>query len=183
MSAIEIILLSIGLGADAFSVAICVGVCWFGLAQVLRLSLNFGLFQFFMPLLGWYIGGLTTSLIGPFARYVAAGILAVIAIRMLLQVRRCEDEPVDEACDPTTGWSLIGLSIATSIDALGAGFGLGLVASNLFLVCLVIGLTATLMTVIGMVLSSRLSSIFGRRIEALGGIVLIILSIKIAFAG
>ena len=180
MSWLEIILLSVGLGLDAFSVAIGVGVCWCGPKQIFRLCFHFGLFQFFMPLIGWVLGGAAASIVGPLARYLAAIILAVIAVRMLLAVFGKKDKESEYECDPTRGWSLIALSIATSIDALGAGFGLGLVASNLFFVCVVIGLTAAAMTFIGMRLAGKLSAVFGSRIEALGGIVLLFLSVKIA---
>lgn len=183
MSLLEILMLSVALGADAFSVAIGVGVCWCGPPQILRLSLSFGLFQLVMPLIGWSIGGMAVSVIGPMARFVAAAILAVIAVRMLINVFRKDCDTVDDKCDPTMGWSLLALSVATSIDALGAGFGLGLVASNLLFVCLIIGITAAVMTVVGMLLSGRLSALFGQRIEAIGGIVLLVLSVKIALTG
>ena len=152
MNWLEILLLSIGLGMDAFSVAIGVGVCWSGARRIFRLSFHFGLFQFFMPLIGWILGGAAASAIGPVARYLAAVILAVIAIRMLWAVFG-KNEKEDDQCDPTKGWSLVALAMATSIDALGAGFGLGLVASNLFFVCIIIGITAALMTFFGMMLA------------------------------
>ncbi len=183
MSWLEILMLSVGLGADAFSVAIGIGVCWFGFHQVFRLSFHFGLFQFFMPLVGWLIGSAAASVVGPIARYIAAGVLAMIAVRMLYQVYKKNGDEVDENCDPTKGWSLVALSVATSIDALGAGFGLGLVAANLFLVCIIIGLTAAAMTVVGMFLAGRLSKLLGKPVEAIGGIVLVVLSIKIALGG
>lgn len=179
----EIFLLSVGLGADAFSVAIAVGVCWCGPRQIFRLAFHFGLFQFFMPLLGWAIGGAMTGFLGPISRWIAAAILAFISLRMLYNVFKNESDAPEAACDPTTGWSLIGLSLATSIDALGAGFGFGLMASGLLFACIIIGITAALMTIGGMLLAGRLSSIFGKRVEAVGAAVLMILAIKIAFGG
>jgi putative Mn2+ efflux pump MntP len=136
-----------------------------------------------MPIGGWLVGGVAASVVGPVARYLAAAILFVIAVRMILNVIRTKGEDVDSECDPTLGWSLIMLSIATSIDAFGAGIGLGLMEGNLFLVCVVIGITAALMTLAGMTFAGRLSAIFGKRIEALGGIVLLALSFKFAFIG
>ena len=183
MGALEILLLSVALGADAFSVAIGVGACWHGRRQIFRLSFHFGLFQFFMPLVGWLLGEWATGLVGPIGRFVAAAVLAAIAVRMLIHYARGKEKPIDERCDPTRSWSLVGLSLATSIDALGAGFGLGLIATNLLFVCVIIGATAMLMTVAGMVLSGKLSDLFGRRVEAIGGIVLMILAVKMALVG
>jgi manganese efflux pump family protein len=177
----EVLILAIGLGADAFSVAAGVGVCWYGRRQMFRLAFHFGLFQFFMPLIGWLLGGLATSFIGPLAKYVAAVILAFIGARMIYNVVVCDDDGVDAECDPTRGWSLIGLSVATSIDALGAGFGLGLISTGLLFACVVIGVVACVMTIVGMLMSKRLTLLFGRRIEAVGGAVLLFLAFKIGF--
>jgi putative Mn2+ efflux pump MntP len=80
--------------------------------------------------------------------------------------------------DPTRGWSLVGLSVATSIDALGAGFGFGLFRADLFRACMAIGLTALGMTWTGIRLGKVLGGRIGPFAEVLGGAVLILLGVR-----
>jgi len=181
MNLLDTLLLAVGLGMDAFSVALGIGVCWFGFHQVFRLSWHFGLFQFFMPLIGWVLGELATSYIGSAARFAAAAILVVIGGRMVYNVLKNGEEEIDPTCDPTKGWSLVALSLATSIDALGAGFGLGLLGTGLLVSCVIIGVVAALMTIAGMFLSKTVSALIGRKAEIVGGVVLLLLAGKIAF--
>jgi len=174
----EIILLSFGLGVDAFSVAIVVGSTIFGPRQIFRLSFHFGLFQFMMPLIGWQLGEAASTIIGNHHRWVAFIILIVIGGKMLKDAFSAQDDGL-QTIDRTRKWSLVFLSIATSIDALGAGFGLGPIARNFLAISAIIGITALIMTTIGMVLGNFLKRYVGKRMEAVGGAVLIFLGFRI----
>jgi putative Mn2+ efflux pump MntP len=81
--------------------------------------------------------------------------------------------------DPTRGWSLVLLSLATSIDALAVGVSFAMLRVDILAPVLVIGATACAFTVAGMILGSRLGALFGRRMEIAGGIVLIAIGAKI----
>ncbi|MBD3180918.1 manganese efflux pump [Candidatus Poribacteria bacterium] len=172
----EILLLAFILGIDAFSVALAVGACGNKRSQVFRLSLGFGSFQFMMPIVGWFLGKKVLSLIQGYDHWIAFGLLFIIGVKMIYEAVRHQPEKIK--CDRTAGLSLIGLSIATSIDALGAGIGMGILKTSLLYPCTIIGITAGLMTLTGMKLGGIMSSIVGERIEAVAGVVLIILSIK-----
>lgn len=177
MSLFEILLLALALGMDAFSVAVGVGLSASGKRQIFRLSWHFGFFQFAMPLLGWQAARTLASGIGTYGVWVGAGLLFGVGARMIreaLKRKREEANPVD----PTRGWSLVVLSTATSIDALAVGFGLGLVGGNLFLACVLIGLTAGSMTWIGMLLGRTLAARVGTFAEILGGVVLVLLAVR-----
>ena len=177
MPILEVFILAVGLGMDAFSVALGVGTGGAGLRRTLRLSWHFGLFQFFMPVLGWQAGRRLLSLISAWDHWVAFGILAVIGVHMLINAFRPEAERPKG--DPTRSWRLVLLSLATSIDAFGAGIGLGVLGSSLIQPCVVIGVVAALMTMAGVQLGGRVSRLLGQRAEALGGVVLIALAIKL----
>ena len=176
MSFWEILLLAFILGIDAFSVALAVGACGNKFSQVCRLSLGFGLFQFMMPIIGWVLGKKVISLVQGYDRWIAFGLLFIIGLKMIYEALRHHPEKVK--CDRTVGWSLISLSIATSIDALGAGIGMGILKTSLLYPCIIIGITAGLMTATGMKLGGLISSLVGERIEAVAGVILIILSIR-----
>jgi putative Mn2+ efflux pump MntP len=172
----EILILAFVLGIDAFSVALAVGSCGNNFRQTFRMSFHFGLFQFFMPIIGWLLGQNVVSLIQSYDHWVAFGLLFAIGAKMLYEAFHHKEEKTE--CDRTRGWSLVALSTATSIDALGAGVGMGILNTSLLYPCTVIGITAATMTLIGMKLGGVISNIIGSRMEALAGVVLILLSLK-----
>ncbi len=168
-------LLAIALGTDAFSVALAVGTCGVTRRRLFRLAFHFGLFQFLMPLLGWFLGDSVASLVQPAGKYLVAAFLTFIGVRMIRGAFRRETG-VGNRVDRTRGWSLVGFSVATSLDALGVGVGLGLLGIGILTPAVVIGLVAGTMTTAGMLLGGRLSQVFGQRAEALGGLVLLVLA-------
>jgi len=179
MSLITIFLLAAGLGVDAFSVAIGIGASnrkksW---APVLRLSLAFGLFQFVMPLIGWMAGSTVADLIRDFDHWIAFALLAVVGGKMIWE--GFEKESDEEKADQTRGWPLLLLSIATSIDALAVGFSFSLLKTPILFPAVIIGVVCFVMTAVGMVFGKGLAKIFGRKVEILGGLVLIAIGVKI----
>ena len=180
MSLWEILVLAFVLGIDAASVAMAIGACGCTFRQGCRLSFFFGLFQFIMPIIGWFLGKNVISLIQRFDHWVAFGLLFIIGAKMFYEAfsNKPEDQPER---DRTQGWNLIALSIATSIDALGAGVIMGIESMGFFYPSLIIGVTASVMTYIGIKLGNILSSVVGKRMEAIGGVVLIGLGIKMLF--
>ncbi len=174
---LEILSIAVALGCDAFAVGMGVGIRYCEPGQVFRLSFHFGLFQFLMPLVGWFLG---TRLAGPFQRWgpwVACALLVFLGGKMLYESFRSGERKA--GCgDPTRGVSLLMLSLATSMDALGVGFSLGVLGKTLLLPAVFIGVTAAVMTWAAMKLGSRLSALFGRGVEALGGVILILIGLK-----
>lgn len=180
MSLWEIIILAVILGIDAASVAMAIGACGCSFRQGCRLSFFFGFFQFIMPIIGWFLGKNVVSLVQNFDHWVAFGLLFIIGAKMLYEAFKHEKEDKPE-CDRTRGWSVIGLSIATSIDALGAGVGMGILKTSMIYPSTIIGVTAAIMTFAGVKLGNVLSAVIGKRMEAVGGVVLIGLGIKMLF--
>lgn len=176
----ETFALAVGLGMDAFSVAFGVGAGGVDLHGALRLSLGFGLFQAIMPFIGWNLGKHVISLISKYDHWVAFGLLFFIGAKMIYD-SFAESEPARKGIDRTRGWTLITLSIATSIDALGAGIGMGVLGAGIALPCLIIGAVAAAMTMAGVRMGYHMSSLFGRRMETVGGAVLIGLAFKMLF--
>jgi putative Mn2+ efflux pump MntP len=175
MISLELIAVAVALGCDAFSVAIGVGALGLTGRRIFRLAWHFGLFQFFMPLIGLVIGNYSAAILGTAGKWVAAVCLAVIGFNMLRGAFKTGDKSRRRG-DPTRGWSLVVLSFSTSVDALITGFSLGLMGVNILIACIVIGVTASLMTIIGMLIGAGAAYAIGRRAEAFGGIVLMLLA-------
>ena len=128
------------LAMDAFAVAavIAAGLKRITFRHIFRLAWHFGLFQAMMPIIGWFGGAAVSSLLTSFAYLIAAGLLAFIGIRMIWESVGHKEK--EKSFDPTRGWSLVGLSVATSIDALAVGISIGLMGISIWLPALIIGL-------------------------------------------
>jgi putative Mn2+ efflux pump MntP len=116
--------------------------------------------------------------IEPVDHWIAFGLLAFIGGKMVYEALKKQDEDA-EVCDPTKGWRLVMLSIATSIDALAVGLSLALLGVSIWYPALVIGIVAGVLTVVGMELGKRFGALLGRRMEIVGGIILIGIGVKI----
>lgn len=179
MDILLILLIAFSLAIDAFAVALGVG-SYFGKTsnrQKFRLSFHFGLFQFIMPLIGWLAGNEIINFISDYANWFAIIILCTIGIKMIKDSFGDYEEKVSK--DMTRGMSLINLSIATSIDALAIGFSIGIIGEKIVLPSIIIGIVAAAMTLLGIKLGETFSGKFGKKISILGGIILIIIAIKI----
>lgn len=186
----DIIAMAVGLGMDAMSVSAAIGVKWHGPRQKFRLAWHMGLFQFLMPIAGWLVGSELAGVIHGVGRYVAAALVAGIGAKMLYEaIRSAPDTTAEQAehaiekelhihsKDPTRGWSLVVLSVATSLDALVVGFSLGLrgEGGGIWLAAAIIGLVAAAMVLTGIVVGRRLGQRFGKRAEIVGAVILILL--------
>ena len=179
MDIVTLLLIAVGLSMDAFAVAIGIGVMFREptFRQIFRLSFHFGLFQALMPVIGWAAGLSVEKLIETYDHWIAFALLAIIGGKMIYESFH-EDEK-ELSCDPTKGMSLLLLSIATSIDALAVGFSLALLRVSIWFPSCVIGIVTLLITVTGMLLGKRLGALFGRRVSILGGVILLLIGIRI----
>ena len=174
----EIGLVAVSLGCDAFAVGMGVGARCGAPRQLFRLSFHFGLFQFLMPLAGWLLGRQFLVWTERFGPWIAFSLLFAIGIKMIYEGTGSRKEDA-ECADPTKGLSLVMLSIATSMDALGVGFSLGIIGQNLFFAAICIGITASAMTWLAMKLGNTLSKKFAQRMEILGGLILLIIAVNL----
>jgi putative Mn2+ efflux pump MntP len=172
--------IAVALAMDAFAVALGTGLTLPKLTgrHLFRFGFHFGLFQALMPMIGWAAGrGLRTT-IEAYDHWIAFVLLAVIGVRMCYGALTRADEESEQK-DPTRGWSLIMLSIATSIDALAVGLTLAMLGSPIFIPALVIGLICAILTIAGMYLGRKISKSWGPKVEFLGGLILLGIGIKI----
>jgi manganese efflux pump family protein len=183
MDLVSIFFVAVALAMDAFSVCVSCGIAIPrpGPGHYFRLAFSFGLFQFLMPVIGFFGGMYLERYIQSYDHWIAFGLLAFIGLKMIRESFSGEgvECPVDQRRDPTRGWSLLVLSVATSIDALAVGLSIGVLNRPIFLPSIIIGIVCAIISAIGVALGSRVGSIFGKRAEAVGGLVLIAIGIKI----
>lgn len=171
--------IAVGLAMDAFAVSIAVGLTLESVTprHVFRLAFHFGLFQFLMPIVGWLAGEQVAAYIGEYDHWAAFALLGYVGGKMLWEAGH--EKRARPNRDPTRGTTLILLSVATSIDALAVGLSMAFVGVTVWVPSVVIGIVAAAMTAIGISLSNRIGSRWGRWAEAAGGIVLILIGLRV----
>lgn len=177
---LEISLLAIALSMDAFAVSIGLGskenINHSGLA--LKAAVYFGIFQALMPLIG-YTGGIgVLGWVEHIAPIIAFSLLLLIGGKMIYEAFQ---EGIEEDIAAITHKMMMVLAIATSIDALAAGFTLTLIDFNPFLACLIIGLTTFILSWLGVFIGSKTGTWLENKAEFLGGVILIGIGFKILF--
>ncbi len=179
MSWIAVIGIACGLALDAFAVSIASGMAVRSLTsrRVFRLAFHFGLFQFFMPVVGWAAGQAVSGYIQAIDHWIAFGLLGFVGGKMLWEAWKRHGDT--ERGDPTRGMLLVTLSVATSIDALAVGLSLGVLGVSIWLPSVVIGVVCATLTAVGMWTGCRFGDRLGRWAEVAGAIVLLAIGTRI----
>lgn len=177
----ELILLALGLSMDAFAVAVCKGLAMKRATpgKICTVGVWFGVFQALMPLLGYLLGTVFDKYISAFDHWIAFVLLALIGINMIREAFSDGDE---EAGDSTSFGTMIVLAIATSIDALAVGITFAfLIESTGYLIFAIsaIGIVTFALSCLGVKLGNVFGVRYKSKAEIFGGIVLILLGLKI----
>jgi manganese efflux pump family protein len=182
MDYVSIILIAIGLSMDAFAVSMTSGCVMkkLRIRYALRISVFFGGFQALMPIIGWLAGSGLKTYIENFDHWIAFGILTVIGVKMILEASVLDKDDKEEkkpAYDNIL--LLLGLAIATSIDALAVGITFSLLNANIFVSAGIIGVITFVLSFLGVFFGCKFGGIFKKKVEILGGIVLVGIGLKI----
>lgn len=181
--------IAIALAMDAFAVSISISALLKNVQprQTFRLSFHFGLFQALMPVLGWYTGNFVGQWFLSYDHWIAFVILWAIGGKIMYQTI-FEKEEISEQIqegskrkDPTRGFSLIMLSVATSIDAYAVGLIFAFIGISIWFPSFWIGITAGFLTLLGMQIGGYVGKKFGKGMEIIGAILLFLIGIKILF--
>jgi putative Mn2+ efflux pump MntP len=179
MSLVTIIVIAVGLAMDAFAVAIVSGVAYKQLKvnNAFRIAVFFGGFQAFMPVVGWLCGLGARELLVSYDHWVAFGLLAAIGTKMIYESFRIRQ--TEQRSDPMSMLILLSLSVATSIDALAVGISLSFLDNSIATAAVVIGLVTFILSYLGVYIGKTVGHFFENKIEAVGGLVLIGIGVKI----
>ena len=180
MSFGSILLLAIGLAADAMAVSAARGLAMprIGARHVFLVAVFFGGFQAIMPCLGWLAGTRLGPLVEAWDHWIAFVLLAGIGGKMLWEAREEPSSDVSSDRDPFRLDVMLALAIATSIDAMAAGITLPMLGAPLALSAVTIGVTTAILSGIGLFAGRRFGAALGRSLDVAGGLVLIGLGLK-----
>ena len=184
MGLVEVVLIAIGLAMDAFAVSVCKGLAMtrVRLREALTVGLWFGGFQALMPAIGYFLGSRFASYIEAYDHWVAFGLLLIIGFNMIKESFEKDEDECDCKASSVAPRAMIMPAIATSIDALAVGVAFAVVEKD----GLGIGVCVAIIGVITLLISAagvKIGGIFGSRFkhyaERTGGIILILIGIKI----
>ena len=174
----ELIVLSLGLGMDAFAVSICKGLSMkkMNWKKALIIGLYFGVFQAVMPTIGFFLGTTFERFITNIDHWIAFILLVGIGINMIKEAFDEESENRNDNVDIKT---MLVLSIATSIDALAIGITFACLKMHILIPVITIGVTTFIISVIGVKIGNRFGDKYEKKAETMGGVILILLGTKI----
>ena len=173
----ELFIIAVGLSMDAFAVSICKGLSVHKVTpgHALTAGLYFGGFQALMPLIGYFLGTQFESLIQSVDHWIAFALLALIGINMVRE-SRSESEELNASFGPK---SMLPLAVATSIDALAVGVTFAFLQVQIAPAVTFIGVITFALSCLGVKLGNLFGAKYRARAELFGGIVLILMGVKI----
>ena len=176
---ISILIIAFALSMDAFAVSVSngIGMKMFHVKHALWIALHFGLFQAVMPIIGWLAGFGMKRLVEGMDHWIAFALLLVIGLKMIWESK--EIAPEKKNAGHVSNARLLFLSIATSMDALAVGFTLPLLNVSLIASPIIIGTITFAVSLLGVFAGNRFGHLLENKMEALGGIILILIGLKI----
>ena len=180
MGLIELFLIAVGLSMDAFAVSVCKGLamkrCTWSKAGIV--GLYFGGFQALMPLIGYILGVQFKDVITSVDHWIAFILLGIIGGNMIREaLGYCDEcEETDESLDVRT---MLGLAVATSIDALAVGVTFAFLQVNIVPAVSFIGVITFTLSVAGVKIGNVFGTKYQTKAEIIGGIILALMGCKI----
>lgn len=181
MNFVNILIIGIGLAADASAVISAKATSFKTNVKkkIIVLAISFAFFQALMPIIGYFIGISLIKLINSFSNILAFIILVLIGLNMIKEAKVNDLEDKEEKDVFLSFKSILALSIATSIDALICGISFIALDVNIFYAALIIFLSTLFCCLISAYFGKLLGDKFGEKAEIAGGIILILIGIKI----
>jgi putative Mn2+ efflux pump MntP len=180
MSFFTLLVIAVGVSADAFAVAIAKGLHMrrITVRDAGALTISFGLFQALMPLVGWLLGRSFRHYITEVDHWIAFGLLVLIGVKMIREALTHRDNDEDDLQGISVRELLV-LSVATSIDALAVGISFAFLDVAILPAVALIGILTAAVTLAGVVIGHRAGGRFGRPAEIAGGLILILIGTRI----
>lgn len=176
---ITFILIGIGLSFDSFAVSVSCGLMKqeIKFRQAVPVAFSLAFFQAFFPVLGWFLGTKISNLIASFDHWIAFGLLSVIGIKMIIE--GIKPEGMLKKFNPFDIKVLIGLSVATSIDALVVGLSFGFLEMPILFPVAIIGGVTFIASMLGMLSGKNVPAKLSHKSLIVGGVILTIIGIKV----
>ncbi|MCE1155922.1 MAG: manganese efflux pump MntP family protein [Bacteroidales bacterium] len=180
MNLYSLFLIALSLSFDTFAVSVSAGLCKKDIRffPATRIALTLAVFQGAMPVAGWIGGSQFARIIGDYDHWISLTLFSLIGLKMIVEAFKNPDE---KSFNPLQRTVILGIALATSIDALVVGVSMAFFTVDILLAATIIGIVTFFAAMIGMLLGKHVNGRFGRKVEILGGIILIGIGIQILF--
>lgn len=181
MSNIELLLVAIGLSADAFAVSVTNGMSVknIKLSLAFLTALTFGIFQGVMPVIGYFLGSTFTNLISKYDHIIALVLLGFIGVKMIKDSFKDEDEHNNASAIKLTFGAIMLQGVATSIDALAVGVSFAAMSVNIVSAAAFICIVTFVLSFIAVFIGKKFGDLLNNKAEIIGGLILIGIGLKI----
>lgn len=178
MKLFEIIVIAIGLAMDAFAVSVCKGLSMKKIEwkKAIIIAVYFGVFQAIMPVFGYFLGSSFSVFVQKVDHWIAFILLSIIGVNM---IKESTDDEVEKRNDNVDFKTMVVLAIATSIDALAVGVTFAFFEVNILIAISIIGIITFILSIFGVIIGNKFGDKFQNKAELAGGIILIIIGVKI----
>jgi putative Mn2+ efflux pump MntP len=175
---VTILLIAIGLCFDSFAVSISSGLMMKHITfyNAMKIAFSLAFFQGLMPLVGWFAGKSISSYLLDYNHWIAFSLLFLIGVKMIIESLKPDEE---KTFNPLNIWVLLTMSIATSIDALVVGLSFAFLKTDIYSSVIIIGLVTFISAMLGIFFGKKAGHKLGKRMEILGGVILILIGFKI----
>lgn len=163
--------IAVSLSMDAFSLSLAYGTLGLSKKETFELSFIVGIYHFFMPIIGIFLGSILLNIIHIKPDIVVFIVLLFIGIQMII-----ESFKEEERIEPMSKMELLLFGLAVSIDSFSVGIGLNTITNNYVLSSIIFSISALIFTYLGLIMGKKISEIIGKIATTLGGVTLIIIS-------
>ena len=180
MNLLPIVIIAIGLAMDAFAVSVATGAAYKNprINYALRMALAFGSFQTIMPVIGWLSGLGLRNFIGDYDHWVVFILLGFVGCKMIYGSFKIKQ--ARKKTDMLSTAVILVLALATSIDALAVGITFSfLFRGSIAIAVIIIGIVTFVLSYVGFYIGKSFGHFFETGIEALGGLILLVIGTKI----
>ncbi|HNY06572.1 MAG TPA: manganese efflux pump MntP family protein [Bacteroidales bacterium] len=176
-----IFILAIGLSFDSFAVSISSGLSLNKISffNACKIAFSLSFFQALMPLIGWFIGSQVKNYMLAFDHWIAFGLLFLLGIKMIYESIEAWKNGEEKKFNPLNFYVLIGMSLATSIDALAVGLSFALLGVHIIIASFIIGAVTFIISMTGILVGKKTGGRFGKQMEIIGGLILMGIGLKI----
>lgn len=178
MSIFEILLIGVALAMDAFAITLANGVTYgetLSKKKSWAMPVFFAVFQFLMPVIGFYLGTTFAEKISGVAGYVTAGVFFILALKIVIDNLKGEKEETKKEFSYAL---LLVQALATSIDALVIGVTFSISLSSPFLASLLIGAVTFLIVTLALIGGKKIGKLLGKYADWVGAVILFAIAVK-----
>lgn len=172
MPFIVLILIAVSLSMDAFSLSLAYGTLNIDKKSIRNLSILVGIYHFFMPLIGLFVGNKILSIIPISPNFLVFCVLTLIGIQMIFETMKD-----DKTIKILSIKEMFLFGLAVSIDSFSVGLGLNIIYKNYIIAALFFSLFSCFFTFLGLNLGSTINKKIGSVSTIIGGLMLIIIGI------